>query len=496
MIDLPSDMQEMIERGVFAVRNAGTVLVLSHIDADGITSMAIILEALRRLQKAHAWRNIHQINSESIHEVIELIKEHSPEVVVFCDFGSGQVDLIREHVAGMTGVESVIILDHHIPPDDRRSIDKEASGPIIEINPCQYGISGSRDLSGAGVSFLFAIGLTADNADLSELAIVGATGDLQNYYGKGFSGLNGMILEIGIQGGFIRVEKDLTLFGINTRPLAQLLQYATDPYLPGLTGDIDACYRFYNELSINLKDGYDEWRRWVDLSQEEKQRVVQKLIEELLVYYDDSRIATGLIGDVTSLLHRPPRSEMSTAKEFATLLNACGRNRRADIGVRICLGDEEAFDEGKALLQQHRANLAMAIRRIEEGGYEDTDGAYIVNDHMTKDTIIGIVIGMAQGSTIIPGDKPVIGISTNTTDDSPLVKISGRARNHVVEKGVNLKKVFTSVANAMNEENHKLVVEAGGHPMAAGAFVDPEYLDEFIGRVSKQLATVLNSKKE
>jgi single-stranded-DNA-specific exonuclease len=495
MIDLPSDMQEMIERGVSAVRNAGTVLVLSHIDADGITSMAIVLEALGRLEKAHAWRNIHQINSESIHEVIELIKEHSPDVIVFCDFGSGQFDLIEEQVAGQAGVEYVIILDHHIPPDDRRRIDNEPSGRIIEINPCQHGISGSKDLSGAGVSFLFAIGLTPDNADLSELAIVGATGDLQNYYGKGFSGLNGGILKIGVQGGLIRVEKDLTLFGINTRPLAQLLQYATDPYLPGLTGNIDACYHFYTELSIELKDGYDEWRRWVDLSQREKQRVVQKLIEELLAYYDDSRIATGLIGDVTNLLHRPPRSEMSTAKEFATLLNACGRNRRADIGVRICLGDKEAFDEGKALLQQHRANLAMAIRRIEEGGYEETDGAYIVNDHMTKDTIIGIVIGMAQGSTIIPSDKPVIGISTNTTDDSPLVKISGRARNHVVDRGVNLKKVFTGVADAMNQENHKLVVEAGGHPMAAGAFVDQDHLDEFIGRVSKELARVLDQKK-
>lgn len=491
MINLPLGMQDLLQDAAKKVRNSIKILAFSHIDADGITSMAIVVRMLERMGKEHRWRNVHQINSESIIDVTELVEEVQPDLVIFSDFGSGQINLIEEYLTHLDYVMSIIILDHHIPPEERTVLTGMKDSKIIEINPCQHGVSGSRELSGAGVAFLLALMISIDNADLSELAIVGATGDLQDYYGKGFSGLNSEILDIGIQNNYISLDRDLTLFGINTRPLPQLLQYATDPYLPGLTGDQDACYHFFYELGIELKDRTDEWRRWVDLTQDEKQKIVQKLISELLQFYDDPRIATGLIGDVISLLLRPPRSEMSTAKEFSTLLNACGRNRRSDIGVKICLGDEESFQDGKALLQQHRANLAMAIRRIEEGGFEEMEGAYVVNDPQTKDTIIGIVIGMAQGSTIIPGDKPVIGISTNTTDDSPLVKISGRARDHIVKRGINLKNIFTGVAESLNQEHGRLLVEAGGHPMAAGAFVDQEFLDEFISRVSASIALIL-----
>ncbi len=492
MLEIPDNMDKLLRKAAEHVRDSKKVLALSHIDTDGITSLAIVIRMLERLGKVYRWRNIHQLNSETINDVKDLIEETSPDLVIFSDFGTGQLSLIQDHLADVEGLEHIIILDHHIPPEERAEINYSEKDEIIEINPCQQGISGSSELSGAGVSFLLAISVSEKNIDLSELAIVGATGDLQDYYGKGFAGINAQILDIAVQGNYIRVERDLTLFGINTRPLPQLLQFATDPYLPGLTGDAEACYQFYSKLGIELKDSDDQWRRWVDLSQEEKQKVVQQLIGELLQFYDDPRIATGLVGDVINLLLRPPRSEMSTAKEFSTLLNACGRNRRSDVGVGICLGDEESFQTGKALLQQHRANLAMAIRRIEDNGFEEYDGIYVVNDPQTKDTIIGIVIGMAQGSTIIPSDKPVIGISTNTTEDSPLVKISGRARNHVVKKGVNLKEVFTHVAESLNEKAGRLTVEAGGHPMAAGAFVDPEYLDAFINGVSKAIANIIH----
>jgi single-stranded-DNA-specific exonuclease len=95
------------------------------------------------------------------------------------------------------------------------------------------------------VAFLFALAVSQSNADLCELAVVGATGDLQDYYGKGFTGINQAIIDLGIEVGQISVDRDLTFFGINTRPLLYLLQYATDPYIPGYTGNPDACYQFF-----------------------------------------------------------------------------------------------------------------------------------------------------------------------------------------------------------------------------------------------------------
>ncbi len=470
------------------VRESKRVFAFSHIDADGISALAIISLMLEREEKEFEWKNVHQINSESIIQIEEDVRKYKPDLVIFSDFGTGQMALVQKHIVGIEGVKSVIVLDHHLPPD---GIVEPTQGDthtrLIEVNPHQHGMSGSYDLSGAGTAFLLAAFVSPDNADLSELAIVGATGDLQDYYGRGFVGLNKEIVELGEDLGFLEVMRDLTFFGIHTRPLPYLLQYATDPYLPGLTGAQEACYAFYQDLDIDMRSG-DEWRVWVDLEPVEKQRAIQGIIQVVLEHYNNPKVAQGIIGDTIVLPQRPPKTEMRSAKEFSTLLNACGRNKRPEVGVRVCMRDSEAFIEGKTLLQQHRQNLASALRRLEQDGYTEMEGMYVVNDPQTPDTIIGIVIGMAQGSMIVPIDRPVIGISTNTTDDSPLAKLSGRAHKRLIERGVNLKEVFVEVSDVLNEKNDSLIAEAGGHPMAAGAFIQKSHLDEFLELASSKLA--------
>jgi single-stranded-DNA-specific exonuclease len=485
---IPESMENLLLDAAKEIRRAKRVFAFSHIDADGISALAIISLMLDREEKEFEWKNVHQINSESIVQIEEDVRKYKPDLVIFSDFGTGQMSLIEKHILSIEDVVSIIVLDHHLPTNGiAEPTQDNAPSKLIEINPHQHGMSGSYDLSGAGTAFLLALFVSLNNVDLSELAIVGATGDLQDYYGRGFVGLNKEIVELGESLGFLEVMRDLTFFGIHTRPLPYLLQYATDPYLPGLTGAEDACYAFFQDLDIDMRSG-DEWRVWVDLESSEKQRAIQGIIQVVLEHYNDPRVAQGIIGDTIVLSQRPPKTEMRSAKEFSTLLNACGRNRRPEVGVRVCMGDPEAFTEGKTLLQQHRANLASALRRLEEEGYTEMEGMYVVNDPQTPDTIIGIVIGMAQGSMIIPTDRPVIGISTNTTDDSPLAKLSGRAHKRLVERGVNLKEVFVEVADILNEKNETLIAEAGGHPMAAGAFIQKSHLDEFLDLASSKLA--------
>ena len=488
---LPESMFHLLEDSVNATKKAHKVMAFSHIDADGISALAIIVKALEREGKEYDWKNIHQINSETILDIKGIIEEYSPDLVIFTDFGTGQIELIREFITNIAGINHIIILDHHLPQEETQQYESNNQFTrIIEINPCQHDISGSFELSGAGAAFLFAMALSSDNIDQTELAIVGATGDLQDYYGKGFTGVNEDIVRLGEEYGYLQVTRDLTFFGINTRPLPYLLQYATDPYLPGLTGDEAACYNFFEQLGVEMKDN-DEWRTWVDLESSEKQIVIQRLIQYIFEVYNDPKIAKGLIGDVIILPHRPEKTEMRSAKEFSTLLNACGRNRKPEVGVKICLGEPESILQGRYLLQQHRANLAMALRRLETDGFQTMDGLYLVSDPETPDTIIGIVIGMAQGARIIPIDKPVIGVSTQTHNDSPLVKISGRAHKHLVKRGINLKETFVSVSDEMNEKYESLVAEAGGHPMAAGAFIQKDHVDEFLKLSSSYMANIL-----
>ncbi len=492
-IELPGTMQDRIVEAVEAIRKAKTALAISHIDADGISALSIIVTFLERVGADVVWRNIHQLNSETIQDVLSLTREHRPDLVIFSDLGTGQMDFIQETVALEDYVTCIIVLDHHIPSEDRSGpISEDPDTKIVEVNPCQHGLDGGYDVSGAGVSFLVALNLSKENVDLSELAVVGATGDLQDRYGKGFTSVNSEIVKLAERAGLVSVERDLTFFGINTRPLPYLLEYATEPYLLGITGDRESCFRFFEELRIPIRNSEDRWRTWTDLEDEEKQAVIQRLFSHILETYEDPSVATGIVGDVIYLVKRPERTEMRTAKEFSTLLNACGRNRRPEIGVRVCLGDEEAYQQGRTLLHQHRTNLASALRRLETDGYFEEDGMYVVRDPETPDTIIGIVIGMAQGSRIVPEDKPVIGVSTNTTGEGPLVKISGRARKILVDRGVNLRDAFVSVGESMNEAHKSQVVEAGGHPMAAGAFVHTDHLEQFLNLVSTQLAKTIN----
>ena len=484
-------MGELLLDAAKEVRKSKRVFAFSHIDADGISALAIITLMLEREEKEFEWKNVHQINSESIVQMEEDIRKYKPDLVILSDFGTGQIELVKQHLVSIESVKSVIILDHHLPPNDSpESMQDDIPSKLIEVNPGLHGLSGSTDLSGAGTAFLLAVFVSPNNVDLSELAIVGATGDLQDYYGRGFVGLNKEIVELGEDSGFLEVIRDLTFFGIHTRPLPYLLRYATDPYLPGLTGAEEACYAFFQDLNIEMRSG-DEWRTWVDLESGEKQRAIQGIIQVVLEHYNNPRVAQGIIGDTIVLSQRPPKTEMRSAKEFSTLLNACGRNKRPEVGVRICMRDPEAFVEGKTLLQQHRTNLASALRRLEENGYTEMQGMYVINDPQTPDTIIGIVIGMAQGSMIVPTDRPVIGISTNTTDDSPLAKLSGRAHKRLIERGVNLKEVFVKVADILNEKNETLIAEAGGHPMAAGAFIQKSHVDEFLDLTSSTLAKYL-----
>ncbi|MEM2141691.1 MAG: DHH family phosphoesterase [Candidatus Thorarchaeota archaeon] len=488
-IDLPADMSSRVRLAAERLRGSERVMAVSHIDADGICAQAVMIRTVERLGKYVSWKSIPQLSSESVTGLADSVRKERPDLVVFTDLGTGQLNLIKSEILSIDCVREVLILDHHLPQDPE---DDRTTEGATEVNPNLHALDGSRDLSGAGTAFLVALEVDRKNTDLSELAVVGASGDLQDYYGRGMSGVNREIVALAEEEGVVRVCRDLTFFGINTRPLPMLLEYTTEPYLPGLTGNREACYRFFAERGIPLKDD-DQWRTWSDLSETEKKTVIQGLVLIMLEAYDDPAVVEGIIGDIYVLLRRPLRTEMRNAKEFSTLLNACGRNREPEVGVRVCLGSQEAYERASSLLHQHRMNLAQALGRLASNGYMERPGMYVVNDPLTPDTIIGIVIGMAQGARLVPTDRPVIGVCPSASEDSQMVKISGRAQMSLIERGVNLKEAFARSAMILNERHKTFLAEGGGHPMAAGAFVRNEYLDEYLDLVSSTISEMLST---
>ena len=323
------------------------LLVVSHVDADGLTAAAIICTALERLSIDYKPLFFRQLDLGALDEVAD----QGADLVIFTDLGSGMIQEISDRHL------QAVVVDHHKPAAC-------TARPLAHINPHLVGADGATQLSGSGTSFLLARALTTDqgsNDDLAALAVVGAVGDLQDMASGHLLGLNRRILDIGSKAGAVSFSRDIKLFGRQTRPVYKMLEYSQDPYLPGLSGKEDACIAFLKEIGIRL--GGEKWRRWIDLSQEEKSCMVTAILRKGLRSGVSNIKLERLIGEVYVLTREREGTELRDASEYSTLLNATARYGHADVGLQVCMGDrDKAFDEAHTLLSQHRSVIRRSRR--------------------------------------------------------------------------------------------------------------------------------------
>ena len=429
------------------IRKRDDFVVVHHYDADGCSSGAIMFSCLKRLGKKVSRMWIKQLYRENIPEIKGLGKNH-----VFCDFGSGQLEYLKESFG-----ENLFVFDHH---------QKTSFQHPNHFSPFDYGINGGNEISASGIAYLFAKTLDSKNIDLVPLALVGAVGDVQDYNGK-FEGLNAKIAEEGAKSGFVKIEKDLRLYGRVSRPLVQFLMYSTSPMLPEITANEENAKKFLVENSIALKNG-GQWRTYIDLAEQEKKNLATALILHLGKFNVPEWKIKELFGEVYSFPREEIHSPTSEAKEFSTLLNACGRNGRADIAIEVCLGDrKEKFAEAMALMQEHRRQLRQGIEYVTKNGVKEEEQYYYFDaGKEIKESIVGIVAGMLYGSGIVQTTKPIIAIALN--EDGSL-KISGRATKELVRQGLNLGNAFREVCSQFGEGN-----EGGGHCLHPETLVQKE----------------------
>lgn len=438
--------------------------VLSHHDADGITSCAVTVDLLRSLGKKVEYACMKQIDSVTV----ERIREHEGKTLVLTDFGSGHHSLLKEH-----GVEGYFVIDHHPPEMDYGR----------QINPSGYGYNGGSDVSGAGMAYLVA--RTLGRTSMAHVAIVGAVGDMQDS-GGALSSINRLIAAEAVSQGLLAVEKDIRLFGRQSRTLVQMLTYSSEPIIPGLTGNQAACGQFIESLGIRLKNG-NVWRSYVELDPGERERLNSAIYMRLVDYNTPDYIIHGMYGEVYTLSGEEQKSELRDAKEYATVLNACGRHEEPDVGVRVCLGERgQAWRHAKSLLEKHRRQLAEGIEYLTEKGTKDMQNLrFFDSEGVIKESIVGVVAGMAYGARIIPPDKPILAFAQDANDEN-FLKVSARANWGLVRRGIHL-------GNAMRECSKRCGGEGGGHDIAAGARVPKDRRDDFIRCVNSTFSEQLTS---
>ncbi len=446
------------------------IRVFCHHDADGISSGAIVGRCLNRLGANFRIRVVRQISAP----LIEEIASDTPSPCIFTDLGGGYLDLLGEYL----GKVELVVLDHHEPSGD-------PFPGLVHANPHSAGFDGAREVSGSGVAYFVAKNLDPRNIDLSPIAVVGALGDFQDKNEEHrLGGLNASIVEDGVNAGVLNIEKDLLLFGRETRPIHKALSLTTNPFIPGLSGHEDKCLGFLVNLGFQLKDG-DRWRTLAEFSKDEKQLLFSKLVEYMLDVGSSSSSALKLVGQVYTLLQEEESTSLRDGREFSSLLNACARTKKTGLALAICMGDRgSTLSEAESALSEYRKKLAEYLEwaTSRQGNIEETESCYILRGKdVIDERMIGSVSSILVTSGILDPSKPLISLALT---DEGTVKVSARASNSLLKKDLNLGTIMQKAAESAKGRG-------GGHDVAAGALLPKGHEDSFLHAAKQLLNEVL-----
>ncbi len=447
-----------------------TIRLISHLDADGLSSAAVIIKTLLRENMKYCLSIVPQLTEEI---AVQLAAE-SYGCYVFTDLGTGQFDLLKKHLAG--NGKKVFILDHH------HIQGESAAEHMVHVNPHLAGIESSREISGAGVSYFFSKALSGKNTDLAHIALIGAIGDMQE--DNGFSGLNKEILVDAKAAGTLKAITGLRLFGVQTKPLYKVLEYSSEFLIPGVTGSESAAIQFMQQLRISPKEG-SNWRKLTDLSDGELVRLATGVVLQRI----SEPQPDAIIGPVYILKHEVDGSPLRDAREFATLLNACGRLGKASVGIGACLGDPKCKEEALRTLDDYKQQIAGSLTWYEKTLKQNNgkkksimleNGFVIINaEDNVLPTMVGTLASIVAKSSNFPAGTFVLSLARAPDN---FTKVSFRIAGEKMVKGeFNLMEILTAIAATVGGQ-------AGGHHEAAGAIIKTEKEEEFIEAARRHLA--------
>ena len=447
------------------------ILIVSHFDADGISAGSILLTAVSRLGTPVHLRAVDNLSDK----VLKDLETVDSDLVMFADIGSGYLSMIGKTLSH----KQVIISDHHQTAGD-------PPPNVHHFNTHLLGFNGSAEISGAGTAYLLAKAVDQRNKDLSPMALVGCLGDQQD---KGprrtLTGLNETILKDAVDMKLVEVAQDLTLFGRQTRPVHRAIAATTTPFLPGLSGEEDRCLALLDAAGIPTKVD-DRWRTVVDLSIDEKRRLVDRIIQHMISLKTSGEVALELLGSVYTLTREDPWTPLRDAREFASLLNACGRLGKAGLGVCLGVGDRAAaFEEAQQVYSEYRKWLAKYMNWLtgdpsvlkKTGNVVIVRGEGVIDENMT-----GAVSSLVSSSNLFGASKVTV-VVTSTKDGA--AKISARATDKLVARGVNLGRLLQELAPNYGGNG-------GGHAIAAGATLEKGRLEMFLEEFGKRIDSAVS----
>lgn len=426
-----------VARAAEWLRRQERVRLVSHFDADGLCGCAIMKHALER----------HGITTE-----LEMLPVLTPDAVerfprdealLFIDVGSVHPELDEL---------DAFVIDHH----------KSDEAPARMLNPWSEGLDGGRDACSATLSMLVAQEL-GENEDLLPIAVIGLLADGQEK--RGLQGPNKTLVRAAVDAGLVRMEERLRLFGYERKGLVEMLVKSRDLRIPGVTGNQRGARKLLEELEIPARTAGRE-TRFGDLTTEQKESLLAVGKRRA-----QRRPASALHA---TLLHE--EGLFRDARQVATLLNACGRLERPELGVAILLGDEGARQEGRTMLSRYRDKLRAAYEWQKQSEAVVRQERYVIinaGDRILP-SIIGTVCSMATRSGDVGRNVAVMGLAHMGGLTKISLRVNDRSERDVLAL---LKEILADFPET----------QCGGHRVAAGALIPTEEEDCFVERAKEIL---------
>ncbi|MHC1757458.1 MAG: DHHA1 domain-containing protein [Methanosarcina sp.] len=408
------------------IRKHNFVRVVCHNDADGLTSAGIMAQALMRAGIRFQLSIAGKLDEAVIEEVNRSISQG--ELVIFCDMGSGQPELIGKVAA------DVVVLDHHQPVGQ--------SPAKAVVNAHMAGIDGATDISASGTCYLVARELGTGNIDLAGLAIAGAVGDRQL-----FQTANAFILDEALKAGVVSIRKGLKVGDGN---LVDVLAYSTEPFLD-VTGYPEKAAEFLNQLGLS---GNIE-----NLSEGELSKLASAIALKLVRQASPEAIE-AVIGEIFLL----NRELVHNVYDFISILNTCGKQKVYGLALALCTKDSSIVDEALSLTKEHEKNLAVDIRENVEKIRKGENIWYV-------STVDALSTGSLATTVVryLHPELPFICVN----ESEGILKVSARGTRELVSKGLDLAFALREAAGAVGGNG-------GGHSVASGASIPLGSTEEFL----------------
>lgn len=411
------------------------IKIVSLNNLDGVTSSAILIKTLKRLDKKFSIKIIKEKEQKAFEENFKERDELNFLI------GLNPSNKFEEKIKN-----KIFLINNKINQEYKKinSIKVEKSS-----------------FTNAELTYIFSKKISEKNKDLSKIAIL-------SYVQEDLEENSPLDESIATKDTIdLEVKKGLLIYP-STRPLKRALEASISPYIPGVTGNTSGTMEILRKSEISPE------KSLIDLNEEEMSR----LITSIIIKMSGTKSQKEITGDIYSIKFFSRKEDL---REIAVIVNICSRLGYSDIAISYCLENERAKSKALDIYTKYRTELVSGIKTAEKADKINGNGFVILNaKDKIKETIVGRVCSMLSSSPAYEKGTILIGIAYNKDKIKVSARIAGKSGRNIIE-------VIEKTVTMLKEENPNAEVEYKGNQISASCKFERENETKFLEALKKNL---------